>query len=301
MDFFVITNTWEEDCNGLVVRKWRFEKVDLDSKSWWAVKDSPKLPARAERLTGPLAARKTCPVCLKECPQVFALGWMCLNGSCQAFWTKNGLAPPAGLSYNEDFLRERQSEPPQLRAPYILAPEVFQADQGNESTYAYSRGAFKGIVCPNCHRCTSRKYWDGWRCETQDCGFFHSVHQPVISAQASFPDGFKQYDGHAPCYDSWEGPLAQKSIEVYGDWVITTYQLMDGNMIAHFQANKHLNQGKGGADQAFIDLQRDNCMGLQRHKRPQSTRESSKQCSKQPANIQKSRVTCFQDSSPRIL
>ncbi|KAL9119086.1 MAG: hypothetical protein Q9187_004357, partial [Circinaria calcarea] len=271
MDFFVITNTWEEDCNGLVVRKWRFEKVDLDHKSWWAAEGSPKLPARVDRITGPLAARETCPACLREFPQVFAAGWMCLNGSCQAFWTNNGVAPSADLSYNKDFLRERQSEPPELRAPYCLAPEVFEVDQGNESTYAYSRGAFKGIVCPNCHRCISRKYWDGWRCETQDCGFVHSVHQPVISAQASCYDGTKQYDGHAPCYDEWNGPVAQKSMKVYGDWVITTYQLMDGNVIAHLQANKHLNRGKGGADQAFMDLQRDNCMGLQRHKRPQST------------------------------
>ena len=208
---------------------------------------------------------------------MFAVGWMCLNGSCQAFWTINGGNPEADLSYNEDFLHERQPDLEIKTAMYKLVPDLLEQDQGNDSTYAYSRIAFKGMVCPNCRRCNSRKDWDAWRCETQGCDFVYAVNQPVLSAISSYIDVFIHYDGHALFEDVFLGPRAQQSSKIHGDWVITTYTLMEGNVIAHFQANKPLNKGKGGADQAFIDLQRDNCMELQRHRRPQGTRESLKQ------------------------
>ena len=38
-----ITDHWEERSNGHIVVKFRFEKTDLDNKSWYAAEDSPEV------------------------------------------------------------------------------------------------------------------------------------------------------------------------------------------------------------------------------------------------------------------
>ena len=276
MDSFLLTAKWEENSNGRVVTKYRFEKFDLNSKSWWAPVGSPVLPPHSGRVTGPLAVRLTCPACSVDFPQVFTQGWMCLNGSCNLFWVMGDDAPPAELTYNAEFLQERRLVPAVPEdPPYDLAPKLLRKDRGNNPTYGFSRLSWKGFVCPKCHRCNSRKQWDAWRCETEGCGFIHMIHQPVLSPEATFPGVYVQYDGHAAPTDVWDPAAVKRSLTIYGKWRISTYHLMEGNMVSHFHANRPLTEAKGGADNIFMDLQKDNCMALERHKREQGTCKSS--------------------------
>lgn len=283
MDSFLLTAKWEENSNGRVVTKYRFEKLDLNSKSWWAPTESPILPLHSARITGPLAVRLSCSACFRDSPQVFAQGWMCLNGSCNSFWVMDDDAPPAELTYNAEFLQERRLAPAEPEdPPFDLVPQLPREDRGNDPTYGFRRMSWKGFVCPKCHRCNSRKRWDAWRCETQGCGFRYMINQPVLSPEAVFPGNYVQYDGHAACIDEWDSSAVKKSSTVYGKWRITTFHLMEGNMVSHFHANRPLTEAKGGADDIFIDLQRDNCMGLQRHERVQGTSKSSWQPPSRP-------------------
>ena len=85
-----ITDHWDEKSNGHVVVKFRFEKMDLNSKSWYAAEDSSEVYVP----TNIKAQRKICPKCDISNPQVFASGWMCLNSKCQSFWTLSGTRAP---------------------------------------------------------------------------------------------------------------------------------------------------------------------------------------------------------------
>ena len=81
--------------------------------------------------------------------------------------------------------------------------------------------------------------------------------------------------GHALPMDSFMSPVSVRPPEFNGNWRIHVYDLIPGNSVMHFQANKPLNEAKGGANDLFTDLQRDNSMGLQRFPMKVKTCKSS--------------------------
>ncbi|MCJ1400048.1 hypothetical protein MMC11_003251 [Xylographa trunciseda] len=262
MDWFQVTDIWAEMNQGKVCFKFRFEKLYRTKKSWWAVEGSPNpddssiLPQRA--------FRKVCMDCLFPSTQIFDQGWICLNEQCPVFWQINGNDVDVKLTYNSDFLKERTAWPKDIKPPYDLVPQLPQPSAVNETSIAYDRVCWKGIVCPQCGRCTSRRHWDAWRCETEGCGFIYAVPQPILSPRAVMGGHEVPFTGHAVPRDQMVSPVIMQAPRFDGGWRIHTYELCPGNTVTHFHASESVNGMEGGANGLFKALQQDNCMGLQR-------------------------------------
>ncbi|MCJ1383484.1 hypothetical protein MMC17_006598 [Xylographa soralifera] len=262
MDWFQVTDIWAEKNNGKVCFKFRFEKLDCTTKSWWAPKGSPE-PVRSVS-SPPRACKAVCYACDVSSKQIFQQSWICLNEQCPEFWKIYGDEVDCPLTYNPVFLEERTHWPDQIRPPYDLAPRLPPPNSLDEASYAYNRACWKGIVCPKCRRCTSRRHWDAWRCETQDCGFTYSVPQPILAPTALLGGHDVETTGHAVPRDQMVYPVNMRPPTFDDGWRIHTYELCPGNTITHFHANESVNKQPGGANDLFKALQKDNCMGLQR-------------------------------------
>lgn len=204
--------------------------------------------------------------CQKYSTQVFAHAWMCLEADCTSFWkdTNGNTAADSELVYNEDFIEQRSQWPKNVRPTYALRPELPSSDPESASAEGYSRNNWKGIVCPRCGRCICRRHWDAWKCTTLGCGFVHDMHQPVLSSYSVLQDHEAEFDGHAPPVDKVFSGITSRPVEHMGDWLVSTYELLPGNIITHFQANKSINRASYGTDTLFAALQKNNAMGLQR-------------------------------------
>ena len=262
MGTFQVTDVWPELTNGLKCYKYRFEKIDLTSKSWWAVTGSRSPPASPDFLTR--AIRRVCGICNHESAQIYVPNWLCLNERCANYWTDNGTKPTAVLTWNPAFIQERTQWPEHIKPPFSEKPEPMKLNVEDGASAVYARSQWKGIVCDNCGRCISRNHWDSWRCETDDCGFVRKVVQPILSARSLLDPNEPEIVGHALPMDKFQPPVSIRRPEYDGNWRIHTYDLAPGNCVMHFHANTPLNEAKGGADELFRDLQLDNSMGLQR-------------------------------------
>ena len=258
MDFFQVTDIWAEKSNSKTCFKFRFEKIDLSTKSWWAPAGSP-LPVRSDQK----ALRRMCTQCGKSNAQVFQNGWMCLNDGCRHFWQLNGQPAPAQLAHNPLFLNERTVWPSHIKPPFPLRPDLLVADNKNDVNLAVSRASWKGMACPKCGRCNSRTRWDAWRCQTIECGFTHGIKHTIIDPHTVLPDHGVESAGHALPQDKHLDPVTLREPEYIGDWRVHTYDLLPGNHVTHFMANGTLNHKPGGAHDMFKALQRAD-IGLQR-------------------------------------
>ena len=262
MDWFQVTDVWAEKNKDKVCFKFRFEKIDRTKKSWWATKGSPE-PVDSLVLP-PRAFIGDCNICGLSSKQIFAHYWLCLNETCSEFWCIDGEEMKRPLTYNPVFVEERTNWPDNIRPPYDLAPRLPKPNAADEASYAYNRACWKGIVCPKCRRCTSRRHWDAWRCETQGCGFIYNVPQPVLAPSALMGGHDVETTGHAIPRDQMLYPVDMLPPTFDNGWRIHTYELCLGNTITHFHANESVNKLPGGANDLFKALQKDNCMGLQR-------------------------------------
>ncbi len=258
MDFFQVTEIWAEKSNRKTCFKFRFEKIDLDTKSWWAPAGSP-LPARSDAK----ALRQACMHCKKSNPRVFQDGWMCLNDACNQFWRLNGQEAPTDLTYDPVFLQERHPWPSHIKPPYPLRPELLTADNRTDVNLAVSLASWKGMACPKCGRCNSRTLWHAWKCQTIGCGFEHGIQHNVIDPHSVLPDHGVEFTGHALPQDKYLEPITLREPAYIGDWRINTYDLLPGNHITHFMANGVINNKPGGAHDMFRALQGAD-LGLQR-------------------------------------
>lgn len=263
MDWFQVTDVWAEKFNGKICYKFRFEKIELEKKSWWAPYNSP-IPSTT-RTFGSQAPLTKCPRCHTISKQLYHDGWMCLNEKCVAFFTfPNGLTP-SNPSYSVEFLNERSQWPKSIKLS-SLKPEPLMVDQGNAS-FNYSRVSWKGMVCPQCGRCNSRVQWARWECHSKNCAYSHDIqltplpHNLVLSSH-----GF-QGTGHAVPQDISAKPIILREPVFLGNWRIHTFEVMAGTqssaVINHFHANTLINHMSGGANDMFRAIQEAN-LGLQR-------------------------------------
>ena len=259
MDWFQVTDVWAEKSNGKTCFKFRFEKLDLATKSWWAAEGTPDPPM--VRDFSIKAMRQGCLICDKPSPQIFQEGWMCLNDHCEEFWLINGEEASAELTYDNSFLRERSAWP-KIKPPYDLKPALLETDMGNDAGYAVSRVCWKGIACPKCGRCNSREHWDEWKCQTKNCGFTYRVKQSVLSPRAVLGAHDVEFSGHALPQDAFTWPLTEQTTFM-DNWRLQTFDVLPGNVITHFLANSTINKRAGGPHDMFLALQ-DADMGLQR-------------------------------------
>ena len=244
-----MTNVWAEKVNDKVSYKFRFEKIDLTTKSWWAPEGSPLLTS--DRDFSQKAQVVCCGMCLNDSKKIFEQGWMCLSPDCVVFWKLDGQDPSANLSYSKEFLQERTQWPEMIKPPFDLKPVPLADNFGNPFSYSN----WKGMVCPNCGRCNTRNLWTRWQCRAVGCGFEHGGTTVPVPISAVLPDYEGNDGGHALPQDEHSAPVVLRDPVFLGFWRIHIYDLLKGNKIAHFHSNCKINQEADGPNAMFRSLQ----------------------------------------------
>lgn len=271
MDFFRITDIWFERVGKKAGGKLRLEKLDLGMMSWWAAKGSvAPVPLDQRNLTP--VEDPTCDACGKQSPRVYDESWMCLQRSCSRFWTIDGSPPPEDLSFYLPFLQQRKSPPYSARPPFSLVPDLLSTLPSDDRDCGAARAAWKGIVCPLCKRCISRKFWKGWECETPNCGFVHKRPMHPISLRSVIAEFELGVVGHRPPYipiGNGNCNELQPEITYMKNYRKDTFRIEGVGSITHYAANNVVNSRPGGPNDLFEELQLAD-LGLQRYPLQQS-------------------------------
>ena len=232
---------------------YRMQKTDLSSKSWWA-------PINCKEKTevrdfGPKALRQTCTKCGQECPQRFAVGWMCANQQCKQFWKISNKIVREGIAYNPLWLEER-ADLSKVESPFMTKGQLLSNFEKENGAINYSETAMRGIICPKCGGCIPRMHWNGWKCTSPGCGFVETLTPKPLHAVEVIDNVGKRFDGPALSEDTVLDPAIPVSRKRHGLYNVTKYDLADGCFVTHVHSNKILNQAANGADQLFFALQK---------------------------------------------
>ncbi|KAK0480609.1 hypothetical protein IW261DRAFT_1335221 [Armillaria novae-zelandiae] len=160
LGFYKITHCWSElqpanNDRGRVVRyKFAFQ--------WY---ESQRIPDRT-RVASPnhsfgLVYRE-CSNCQLVSPQVYEIGWMCLQSECQRFWVidANNIVLPDQLKYNLAFLELL----PNLTLPVTVNIFPPPPPLVLEGTITTTELFSKGWHCTKCGRLSCRYKWHIWEC-----------------------------------------------------------------------------------------------------------------------------------------
>lgn len=262
LDHFQVTDCWAEKNGEHICIKFRFEKLRLNERSWWAPAGTPQPTEPDYSVTVP---EDRCMYCGKLSKTIFQK-WICLNEHCNKFWVypSNGQVPSdATLRYSEAFLRYRTKWPANYIPPYNLRPELFTCDK-RSPIMAFSKLGWRGICCPQCGCCSAKVHWDRWECDNKDCNFVHTVEQPVLSARGCSRTDLHEYDGHPIPTNQVLSKTINVQSSVAGHYRVTCYEIHPGNFIYHFQVNRPLVRSPNGPDELFAALQAAD-IGLERH------------------------------------
>jgi hypothetical protein len=258
---FHVTDIWSEKIQGCAVWKGRLEKIDLDEKSWWAIKGSPKLTHDPSIRT----QSQRCSSCTTTSKTIFNAGWACLDPECASYFVFANEFDEGSLDYCDAFLKERS--PYQGPAPRPLAPALLTSEDMNEMDATGSELAFKqGIVCPQCGCCSRRIAWTHWKCENVKggCNFeYRLAHRPIDILDLPAHNAAIALASKEPS-NILKGSRAASHIANFpfklGGWSIDKYPIPDQNgriigSILHLKASPELNRLKDGADDLFHQMQ----------------------------------------------
>nr|POF06930.1 hypothetical protein CFP56_31554 [Quercus suber] len=263
------TEVWAERTSGKSSKMWttvmyRFERLGSGtsdgSRPWFAPQDAAPIDHSVVR---PLH-RQICGACGKQYPQLYLLGWMCLNEFCKQFWLVNGdkLAPGGSLLFNPAWLLERtawsnETEPASVKQAVHDVGRIL----GDNLTKINTRG----ICCPDCGRCNSRRLFTGWICENPQCDWkYFPEHRIIMPAALHTPwDNL----GHGPTLSRAKhgDGVRVESTTMFG-YKVTTWTIdgVDGQIV-HAAANKTITEQSGGPDDMLAALQSDD-LGLERRR-----------------------------------
>ncbi|KAM0282259.1 hypothetical protein ACHAQH_003123 [Verticillium albo-atrum] len=105
-----------------------------------------------------------CIECKRASKTIFNEGWTCSHRDCPRVFTFTPEVDTGALTYSEEFLLERTD----FSAPLdSLQPKMPDPSQGCGT----EKAARVGIVCPQCHGCTRRIYWNRWFYDNHDCNY----------------------------------------------------------------------------------------------------------------------------------
>ncbi len=238
---------------------YRFEKLNLAEDSWWMPPGPSLLPqAPDESIHMALAS---CLYCNQTSEQIYTEAWMCLNEHCPAFWTIDRAPPQGPLVYTDAFLNERRGWAPNRQPPFSLRPPLPTPDDRDPAS-AVSRGAWKGIVCPDCGRCNSRVEWKHWKCETAGCGFVYTVPFEPFSYR-SVAGSFDMFFEGLAVPSAKPMPYVKSTHQFAGNYRINHYHLPGCGWVSHIQVNRPIATRPGGPDDMFLRLQQED-LGLKR-------------------------------------
>lgn len=285
--YFRITDVWFERIGTKSGAKVRFEKLDLASKSWWAAKDSrPPLPLE-QRDFDTKPAKMQCPVCLELSTQIYSEGWMCLQPACENFWiidTSN--SPPGSLTFDPVFLGSRAAPDPSLQPHCSLVPNLLATINEHEEDASLSRIAWKGIVCPRCSKCISRRFWRGWKCTDdiaikpgQDCNvcLFEKMMNIKPVSLRSVVDDFELGPIKQTLFFDPKFAVPEIDDQSLYPYRKLSYPIMGAGSITQFVSNKAINGRENGPNDLFRRLQFAD-IGLRRYPLQQSVGKSIRIC-----------------------
>ena len=262
---------WAEKTEGKGTKIWTTIKYRLErlnqhlEPAWHSPKDDTRLVSDEERaIAGPMFT-KNCEQCHLDFPQIYLQGWMCLNPGCDVFWQlpdeEDAPYGAKGLDYDPAFLlhryelwkddtQEMEPVPTDVRPPVPKVGDII----GDNLYYVNTRG----VCCPECGRCNSRRRFKGWVCES--CGWKeYPKHNPVLPTMLHTP-----WDAAPTLVRNKHAEGVQIEIRhLYGYKVsIYTFKGIDGRFI-HLAASKQLNEEDRAANAMFADIQTVD-MGLER-------------------------------------
>ncbi|GKZ28242.1 hypothetical protein AbraIFM66950_000054 [Aspergillus brasiliensis] len=279
MAYFRITHVWYERIGRRTGAKVRFEKLDLSNRSWWG----NKIPEKKNKgYDHAMQAEQThCRACNQYSVRLYDQGWMCLQPSCKMFWMIGGdggvSPPPATLTFHEKFLRSRLPPDPTIKPHYSLVPDLLSTLKDADSDALSKRITWKGIICPLCKRCISRRYWWGWRCADDDdsitdrdkeCPFEHVLPIRPISLRWVIDDMETSPIKRALSWDAKFMVPEIDDVSLY-PYRRLTYRIPGVGSIMHLVANREINTRCHGPDELFGQLQCEE-LGLRRYPLQQS-------------------------------
>ncbi|QKX61042.1 uncharacterized protein TRUGW13939_08188 [Talaromyces rugulosus] len=250
--FFRVVDIWFEQVNGKVGAQVRFQKLNLEEPSWWAIEGSSNPPPVSEReFTRPQS--KECNKCSTVSNRVYEEGWMCLDRKCSAFWRLETGEPPEELHYHADFLSSREPVDDQIQPEFNLVPELLESLLECPDT-STQRIAWRGIVCPDCQKCVSRRYWSGWVC--------------------SDPSDVKNRRSTKRAIRIDEGQLVRPQVTFTREYQKFIYEIDGVGTVVHYSANRPVLGQPNGPNDLFQGLQSAN-LGLRRFPLQQSVVEGT--------------------------
>lgn len=268
MTWFRVVDIWFERIDGKTAARVRFQKLDLEQLSWWASKKSDEpVPVNERRWFQPRS--QICRVCSYPSKLIYQEGWMCLQPNCSAFWRLEAGHSPGNLTYDAKFLEFREPPDDRIQPEVSLVPEILKDLYSNPDACT-QRLAWRGVVCPKCHKCVSRRYWNGWVCHEplddrsahpDTCQWKMMVNMPLISLRSVIAE---QEIGVIKRAIRIDDQSIQPESRLTRPFQIFRYNIENVGMIVHFSANKTTLRGLNGPNELFERLQKVD-LGLRRY------------------------------------
>lgn len=274
MAYFRVTDVWYEKVGQKTGAKVRFEKLDLECLSWWAVQGTPPPLPLKKRQCWITPETAECSVCLRPSRRVYSEGWMCLQPNCEEFWTIEGSFPDS-LTFHPDFLNFRVAPDLKILPHYSLVPNLLETIDEEDTGASTLRIAWKGIVCPQCNKCISRRFWRGWKCtddlvcaQGRPCMFQKTMKMHPISLR-SVVDDFELGPIKRALY--FDPKFARPDVDDQSLYPYRklTYRIQGVGSITHFVSNRSINSRENGPNDMFKQLQFMD-LGLRRYPLQQS-------------------------------
>ena len=274
MAYFRVTDVWYEKVGQRTGAKVRFEKLDLECLSWWAMPGSLPPEPLSKRQCGITPETLQCSACMNMSRRVYNEGWMCLQPSCKNFWTTEG-SHPDSLTFHPSFLSFRMVTEPTMLPQYSLVPNLLATIDEDDTDVSTLRIAWKGIVCPQCNKCISRRFWRGWKCtddiacvKDESCTFQKTMKMHPVSLRSVIDDfelgPIKRCLFFDPKFARPE--IDDQSLYPYRK---LTYRIPRVGSITHFVSNRYINSRENGPNDLFRQLQLTD-LGLRRYPLQQS-------------------------------
>ncbi|KAK0458732.1 uncharacterized protein EV420DRAFT_1270141 [Desarmillaria tabescens] len=169
LGFYKITHVWSElqpanNDRGRVVRyKFAFQWYESQGQPWWC--STPEdLPTTSKPNPNHFfgSVYQECSDCRHMSPQVYEIGWMCLQSECRRFWVidTSDAVLLEQLKYNPAFLELL----PNLTLPVTLSIFPPSPPSVLESTVTTTELFARGWHCTKCGRLSCRYTWQLWEC-----------------------------------------------------------------------------------------------------------------------------------------